>query len=127
VIAALSGWHDDHDAAAEALEGVTALPAHAALEAYSVLTRLPGGLAVPAATAADVLAQRFAGKLLALAAPDRAQVLRTLAAAGVLGGAAYDGLVGLEAAAHGRALLTLDQRATATYQRLGVPFRVIAG
>jgi hypothetical protein len=31
----------------------------------------------------------------------------------------------LEAAAHGRTLLTLDERAQSTYQRLGVPFRVI--
>ncbi len=48
-----------------------------------------------------------------------------LAAAGVFGGASYDGLVALEADAHGHTLLTLDQRAQAAYQRLGVPFRVI--
>jgi len=106
---------------------VTALPAHAVLEAYSVLTRLPGGLAVPAPTAAAVLADRFDGRLLNLAPTKRAQVLRTLSAAGVFAGAAYDGLVALEAAAHDRVLLTLDQRAMATYQRLGVPFRLIAG
>jgi hypothetical protein len=45
----------------------------------------------------------------------------------VFAGAAHDGLVALEAAAHDRVLLTLDQRAIATYQRLGVPFRLIAG
>jgi hypothetical protein len=106
---------------------VTALPAHAALEAYSVLTRLPGGLAVPAAAAAAVLADRFSGQLLSLAPSKRAQVLQTLAGAGVFAGAAYDGLVALEAAAHDRVLLTLDQRAMATYQRLGVPFRLVAG
>jgi hypothetical protein len=48
-----------------------------------------------------------------------------LAGAGVFGGAGYDGLVALEAAAHGRTLLTLDERAQSTYRRLGVPFRVI--
>ncbi len=46
-MAALSAWHESHDAAAEALEAVRVLPAHAMLETYSVLTRLPGGLAVP--------------------------------------------------------------------------------
>jgi hypothetical protein len=45
----------------------------------------------------------------------------------VLGGATYDGLVGLEASAHGETLLTLDRRAAATYRRLGVAFEAIAG
>jgi toxin FitB len=105
---------------------VTALPAHVALEAYSVLTRLPGGLAVPPAVAAAVLAERFGGKLLELATSKRARALRTFAESGVSGGAAYDGLVALEAAAHDRTLLTLDRRALGTYQRLGIPFRLIA-
>jgi hypothetical protein len=122
----LSGWHDDHEAAAEALADVTALPAHAAIEAYAVLTRLPGGLAVPAETAAAVLARRFSGKPLELGASDRAELPRTLAAAGVSAGAAYDGLVALQAAAHEHELLTLDQRAVATYRRLGVRFRFIS-
>jgi toxin FitB len=104
---------------------VSALPAHVVLEAYSVLTRLPGGAAVPAGAAASVLARRFGGEQLSLAEPRRAEVLRTLAEAGVFGGAAYDGLVALEAAAHDRVLLTLDRRAVTTYQRLGAPFRLI--
>ena len=57
----------------------------------------------------------------------QSDLLRTLAAAGVLGGATYDGLVGLQAAAHGETLLTLDRRAEATYRRLGVAFAVITG
>jgi hypothetical protein len=52
-------------------------------------------------------------------------VLGRFAGAGVFGGASYDGLVALEAAAHGRTLLTLDERAQVTYQRMGVSFRVI--
>jgi predicted nucleic acid-binding protein len=125
VIAALSGWHEQHEAAAEALEAVEDLPAHVALEAYSVLTRLPSGLAVPAGVAVDVLARRFPGKRLRLAARENASVLSTLAAAGVFGGAAYDGLVSLEAAAHDETLVTLDERAQRTYGRLGVPFRAL--
>jgi hypothetical protein len=95
------------------------------LEAYSVLTRLPGGLAVPAATAADVLARRFADGPLFLPSAGRRALLATLAGAGVLGGSSYDGLVALEATAHGRTLLTLDRRAQDAYRRLGVPFHVI--
>jgi hypothetical protein len=123
VIAALSAWHEQHEAAATALETVTQLPAHVLLEAYSVLTRLPGGLAVPAATAAEVLGRRFGDRALALRASDRAAVLGMFAGAGVFGGATYDGLVALEAGAHDRTLLTLDQRAVVTYQRLGAPYR----
>jgi toxin FitB len=124
VIAALSGWHEQHESAAEALEEVTSLPSHVLTEAYAVLTRLPSGLAVPAGAAADVLERRFGDSPLVLG--DRGPFLGTLAGAGVFGGATYDGLVALEAAAHGRTLLTLDQRAQLTYRRLGVAFRDIA-
>lgn len=106
---------------------MTALPGHVALEAYSVLTRLPAGLAVPAAAAAEVLARRFGDPPLTLPGSDRGALVARLAGAGVWGGGAYDGLVALEAAEHGQVLLTLDRRAQATYQRLGVPFRAIGG
>ncbi|MGH2967990.1 MAG: PIN domain-containing protein [Solirubrobacteraceae bacterium] len=126
VVAALSAWHEQHHAAAGALEGVTALPAHVMLAAYSVLTRLPGGLAVPAATAAHVLGQRFRGEPLRLPPAQRLALLSTLARAGVLAGSSYDGLVALEAAHHGQTLLTLDRRARDAYRRLGADFTVIA-
>ncbi len=108
------------------LAAVRALPAHVFIEAYSVLTRLPSGLAVGAAQAAAVLAGRFDEPPLQLSDADRAVVLQQLSAAGVIGGASYDGLVALEARAHGRTLVTLDERAQATYQRLGVPFSFIS-
>lgn len=91
-----------------------------------MLTRLPSGLALPAAIAADLLARRFPEDALRLPHPGRDRLLETLAAAGIAGGATYDGLVALEAAAHEQTLLTLDQRAQSVYQRLGVPFRPIA-
>jgi hypothetical protein len=93
---------------------------------YSVLTRLPSGLAVAPTVAADVLARRFGQPPLRLRNPERSRVLATLAAAGVFGGASYDGLIALEARAHSRALLTLDERAQTTYRRLGAAFTVIA-
>ncbi len=126
MIAALSAWHEHHDVAAEAIRGVTTLPAHVAVEAYSVLTRLPGGMAVPAAIAASVLAQRFGDPPLRLKDAGRSAILRRLADAGVAAGATYDGLVALEASAHGRTLLTLDARARETYDRLGVSFELLA-
>lgn len=96
------------------------------LEAYSVLTRLPGGLAVPATVASNVLAERFPGEVLRLSDVASAALPVTLALAGVAGGASYDGLVALEAAAHGQELLTLDSRAQDAYRRLGAGYAVIA-
>jgi hypothetical protein len=101
VIAALSAWHQQHEPAARALVHVTALPAHVLVEAYAVLTRLPSGLAVPAPAAAGVITSRFAGAPLRLDERARMTVLERLADVGVLGGATYDGLVALEASAHG--------------------------
>ena len=127
VIAALSSWHEQHESADAALAAVRRLPAHVALEAYSVLTRLPGGLAVAANDAACVLAERFPDRPLRLGDDARAALVDLLAEAGVQGGGAYDGLVGLEAKTHGETLLTLDARALHAYQRLGVDYQVISG
>ena len=126
VVPALSGWHRNHEAAADALAGVDALPAHVMMEAYAVLTRLPGGLAVAPEAAAAVLTSRFGAEPLRLAAADRTSLLSLLAAAGVGGGTSYDGLVALEARAHEQVLLTRDVRAQDTYRRLGVAFRALA-
>lgn len=101
---------------------ISALPAHVLIETYSVLTRLSGGLAVPAEDLATALSRWFPERPLMLDARRRQSAIEDLAAAGVAGGAAYDGLVALEARAHGHSLLTLDIRATGTYQRLGVEF-----
>ena len=127
VIAALSSWHEQHESADAALAAVRRLPAHVALEAYSVLTRLPGGLAVAANDAARVLTERFPDRPLRLGDDARAALVDLLAEAGLQGGGAYDGLVGLEAKAHGETLLTLDARALRAYQRLRVDYQVISG
>lgn len=109
------------------MSAVTALPGHVVIEAYAVLTRLPSGLAVPSATVARVLAQRFPEPPLLLDTAQRGRFLEQLAAAGVFGGATYDGLVALEAHNRGLTLLTLDERAQLTYARLGVAFELLTG
>jgi hypothetical protein len=96
------------------------------IEAYSVLTRLPAGLAVAPGLAAETLERRFDEPSLRLDDAQRNGILRTFAGVGVLGGASYDGLVALEAKAHARTLLTLDERAQSTYRRVGAEFSVIA-
>ncbi len=126
VVPGLSRWHRDYEATAKALDGVSTLPAHVLAESYAVLTRLPGGLAVAPEAAAAVLTSRFGEEPLQLTPAERRTLLCTLAAAGVGGGASYDGLVALEARAHDQVLLTRDARAQDTYRRLGVAFRALA-
>jgi hypothetical protein len=121
----LSDWHDAHAVATEAMAEVRALPAHALVEAYSVLTRLPAGLMIPHAAAASVLGRRFPGGTLDLPSAQRDALLATLSRAFVYGGATYDGIVALEAAANGHTLLTFDARAADTYRRLDLDFRLL--
>lgn len=124
-MAALSAWHERHEAAARAIAEVDALPAHVVLEVYSVLTRLPAGLAVSAADAAAVLGTRLDGGVLQLTPRNRARLTKVLADVGIFGGASYDGLVALEAHSAEHVLLTLDRRAEDVYRRLGIRYRAL--
>ena len=125
-VAALLTGHPEHDAAADALGGCELTIAHAALETYSVLTRLPGPHRVDARTAATVLAQRTPTRHVALSANKHANVPGRLADAGVSGGATYDGVIALTALEHELELLTRDRRAERTYRALGVPYTLLA-
>jgi len=126
VVAALCDWHSKHDAAAEAIADVHALPAHVAVEAYAVLTSLPGGFDVPPAVAGDVLSRRFEHAPLRLGAKERLAALNTLGAAGIAGDATHDGLVALEALGVEATIATLDRRAMRTYKALGAPAKLIS-
>lgn len=100
-----------------------ALAGHAALEAYSVLTRLPVDDRVAPVDAESLLATNFS---IVEPVDSLAQVRATIAAAGIVGGAVYDALVGLAAHQNGLVLLTRDLRALGTYAALGVAVEVIA-
>jgi predicted nucleic acid-binding protein len=101
-----------------------ALSGHAAVETYSVLTRLPGDLRLAPADAALLLEERFAPTL--LLEPNAARRLpQVLGALGVAGGAVYDALVALAAAEHGAELATRDGRAKATYDAVGVRVAIV--
>jgi predicted nucleic acid-binding protein len=95
------------------------LTGHSLAETYSVLTRLPAGLRVDPADVATAIDDRF-GPALVIPDDQAWRVHRVLAAAGVAGGATYDGLVALAARYHGVPLITRDVRARATYSALGV-------
>jgi len=52
--------------------------------------------------------------------------LATVAASHVLGGPTYDALIAFTAAEHRATLMSLDQRAAATYEALGVTVEQLA-
>ena len=125
-IAALLADHTAHATASEALAACTTTIAHVAAETYSVLTRLPPPHRTEARTAAIALAERLPATHVTLAANDHAGAPEHLAAAGVSGGATYDGLIALTALEHDLELLSRDHRAARTYRALGARFQLIA-
>jgi predicted nucleic acid-binding protein len=124
-IAALLNDHPAHDAAADALAECKTTIAHVAIETYSVLTRLPGPDRVDAKIAATVLDKRLAATYATLDADKYASAPARLAAAGVSGGATYDGLIALTALEHDLELITRDRRAERTYRALNVPYKLL--
>lgn len=124
-IAALDAGHSAHRPCLEAVrQHRPALAGHAAFEVYSVLTRMPGALAVDAADASALLDRVFPA-LVALPADASEALRRTLPVVGITGGAVYDALVGSAARANGCHLLTRDQRARRTYDLLGVDYTFV--
>jgi predicted nucleic acid-binding protein len=95
------------------------LTQHSLAETYSVLTRLPGDARVAADDAVRLLDANFGPPALVPAAT-AAAVPALLAELAIVGGAVYDGLVGLAAKANDLPLATRDLRAAATYGALGV-------
>lgn len=118
--------HTAHDLTnREVGKRIVHLAGHAAVETYSVLTRLPGGARVAPGDAQRLLTERFAG-VICPKGDVLAKQLADLAAAGIKGGAVYDGLVSLAASVEaGAVLLTRDLRAAATYARLGVAVEMV--
>lgn len=119
VVASFGAWHEHHDAARATLGERPHLAAHTALEAYSVLTRLPEPFRASPATVVEFLRRTFTTPRLTLPEEAQAGVPGRLSEQGVSGGAVYDGLIALTARAAGAQLLTLDRRALTTYARVG--------
>lgn len=120
VIAGFASWHDQHAAALRVLRGVEDLVAHAELEAYSVLTRLPEPFQIAAPDMAAYLRRRYPGQRLSLPGTERHDLIARLATLSISGGAVYDAIVGITADHHGHSLLSCDHRAARTYERLGI-------
>jgi predicted nucleic acid-binding protein len=115
--------HERHAATLEAVRGHRlGLAGHAWFETYSVLTRLPGALRRSPAEIAALLAHDFPATVF-LGEEASASLGPALAAAGLSGGAVYDGLVGAAARQHGHLLVSGDARARPVYEALGVRVR----
>lgn len=122
-VAALLPWHDAHDVSQSAAAGAL-MPAHALLECYSVLTRLPQPLSP--ADAGELLRQGFApDRILVPPSELQSSVVQRCSDLGIRGGAVYDALIAMTAHAEQATLLTRDRRASTTYERIGVAYRFV--
>lgn len=124
LIAGFATWHEGHESAVRALNRGVEVIAHAAVETYSVLTRLPPPHRVAPAAVHAYLTQLISGDYLVLNSGSHRDLIDHLAEHNIIGGATYDALIGLTAKASGATLLTRDLRAVRTYERLQVRFEL---
>ncbi len=120
LVAAFAEWHEAHELARIACKRRVQPIGHALAESYSVLTRLPEPHRAGPSLVAQFLQQKMFGDPLLLDVASTRLLPARLAELGISGGATYDAVIALTAASHGAVLVTLDQRAIATYQRCGV-------
>ncbi|MGH3104788.1 MAG: PIN domain-containing protein [Gaiellaceae bacterium] len=124
VVAAFASWHRLHELALDVVDQAPLLPAHAALEAYSVLTRLPRDRPSPALVV-EFLARRFPRPWLALGGEQVSGLLDELQRLNISGGATYDAVIGATARAGDATLVSCDRRAAITYERLRIAYELI--
>lgn len=119
VIAAFATWHEHHAIARKAMAGRPRLVAHAAVESYSVLTRLPPPHRAHPSIVHAFITERFTEPFLILSETGYQELLATVTTRQILGGPAYDALIAFTAAEHQATLLSLDRIASATYEAVG--------
>ena len=126
VVAAFAAWHEAHDAALAALGRRPQLPAHAALESFSVITRLPPPHRAGAGLVAEFLTRWFPRPYLTLSGKAHRQLLGAAVESGIRGGAIYDALIAAAAREAGATLLSRDGRAAATYALVGASYELLS-
>lgn len=119
MVAAVCTWHERHAAAAAEIErrleagDRLAIAAHALVETYAVLTRLPAPHRLAPADAWALVKTNFVDQadVVSLDARAHASLLAQLATAGVGGGRTYDAVIAACARqAHAGTLLTFNPR-----------------
>ena len=100
LIPLVAEWHKHHDQTTRDYQARLArgerpvIAIHALLESYSVLTRLPPPVCVPANLAEQILTEYFADVEIAGVSPETAWLaIRSLAALDLGGGRIYDALI----------------------------------
>jgi predicted nucleic acid-binding protein len=101
--------------------------AHAAIESYSVLTRLPPPHRAGEEVAAEFLRRRFGRRWVGLSVQEQRKALGTFPSLGIRGGATYDALIGATAARAGATLVSLDERALSVYAAVGADVDLLSG
>lgn len=124
-VAAFGEWHELNERAVEVLDQGAALPAHALLETYSVLTGFPPPHRAPADVVVAWLEDRFEAILPSPEVSDQRDLVRRLATLGRAGGSVYDAIIGLTAQRAGATLVSADRRAVPVYEALGIPFELL--
>jgi len=119
MVAAVCAWHERHAATAAAIEARLdrgdrlTVAAHAVVETYAVLSRLPSPHRLAPADAWALVRANFveSATLATLPVSAHVRLLDRLSAAGIGGGRSYDALIAATAA-HAKAgeLLTLNPR-----------------
>lgn len=119
MVAAVCTWHERHLAAVAEIErrlergGRLAVAAHALVETYAVLTRLPAPHRLAPADAWALVKANFveSASVITLSGQAHVTLLRGLATQGIGGGRSYDAVIAA-CARHGRVdvLLTFNRR-----------------
>lgn len=136
LVAAFARWHERHDDARAAVAQADAIPCHAALETYAVLTAMPPPRRAPGGIVLEFLAAHFPegrdgegpsqgdsrARWLAPRPETYRRLLAVMDSGGLIGGAVFDGLIAATAQEVGATLLTFDERAGQTYRALGALF-----
>ena len=125
-VAAFGEWHELNERAAKVLDQGAALPVHALLETYSVLTGFPPPHRAPTEVVDAWLESRFERILPAPEADEQRDLVRRLAKLGRPGGVVYDALICLTSQRAGATLITADRRAVSIYELLEVPFEMLS-
>lgn len=126
-IAAFGEWHELNAVACSVLDEGAAIPAHAMIETYAVLTGFPPPHRAAPGLVDTWLDHRFSIVLPPPGSDEQRELVRTMAREGRPGGAIYDALVALTAKLEDAVLVTADDRAAPTYELVGAEVRQLAG
>jgi predicted nucleic acid-binding protein len=128
LIAGFDSTHPFFSQAEKALAGVKRagrLVGHTIAETFAVLSAPAGPYPALPGDVVAYLEQFLEREPIGIAPAAYPDAIGELSAAGVAGGAVYDGLIGLSSKRHGAELVSLDVRAARTYARLGVEVRLL--